>query len=203
MRNPTMRSLPLPLALVSGSSPIRIVLQSCSSSLRNSSGDQGCRNAARSITMTSSRSAGVMRRISSLGRARTAISLLRRDGALPVQRIEHPDGGAPAQIGEQLAQEPLVLLLGELGAEAVAFRRREGLAADRVLHLALPELGGELEAVVEVSGDAQLAGEQRADLLVGHLDGAGEGVVLRAGGEARAQPGQETLHLGRLQIEEL
>src|SRR6266478_5495289 len=147
MRNPTMRSLPLPLALVSGSSPIRIVLQSCSSSLRNSSGDQGCRNAARSITMTSSRSAGVMRRISSLGLTRTAISLLRRDGALTVQRIEHPDRGPASQVGEQLPQEPLVLLLGELRAELIALRHRQGLPAHRVRKLALPQLGCELEAV--------------------------------------------------------
>src|SRR5258706_4849006 len=132
MRKAMIRSLPLPEALVKGSMATRMVLQSCSSSRRNSSGDQGCRNAARSITITSSRSAGVIRRISSLGRARTAISLLRRDGALPVQLIEDPDGGAPAQIAQQLAHEPLVLLLGELRAEAVAFGRRKGLAAHRV-----------------------------------------------------------------------
>src|SRR5438067_4399189 len=122
MRNPTTRSLPLPLALVSGSSATRMVLQSCSSSRRNSSGDQGWRKAARSITITSSRSSGRMRRISSLARARTAISgrPFRYLAGARVERIQHADGGALAQLGEKLGQEPLVLLLRQPRAQLFA-----------------------------------------------------------------------------------
>src|SRR5882672_2451980 len=203
MRNPTMRSLPLPLALVSGSSPIRMVLQSCSSSRRNSSGDQGCRNAARSITITSSRSAGVIRRISSRARARTAILLLRRHGALAVQRVQHADRRAPAQVGEELPQEALVLLLRELQADLVALRLGEGLSANGLVQLALAQLGRELEAVVEVAADAELAGEDGSDLLLGELDGADERVVVGAGGKAPAQAGQERVDLAGLQVEQL
>src|SRR5512141_1566337 len=170
MRNPTIRSLPLPLALVKGSSATRMVLQSCSSSRRNSSGDQGCRNAARSITITSSRSAAVIRRISSRGRARTAMLLLRRHRASGVEGIEHPHRGPLPQIGEQLAQHPLVLLLCELRPELLALGLRELLPPNRVGELAVAELGGELEAIVEIAGDAQLAGQDGPDLIVGQLD---------------------------------
>src|SRR6267142_7146323 len=199
-----IRSLPRPLALVSGSTATRMALQSCSSSRRKSSGDQGWRKAARSITMTSSRSAGDMRRISSRPRARTAFLLLRRHRAVAaVERIEHADGGAAAQVGEQLAQEALVLLLGQLEAELVALRLGQGLAADGLVELVVAELGRELEAVVEVAGDAKLAGEDGADLLLGELDRAGERVVLGARGKACAQPREQRLDLARLQIEEL
>src|SRR5258708_5336353 len=160
MRKAMIRSLPLPLALVRGSTATRMVLQSCSSSRRKSSGDQGCRNAARSITITSSRSAGVIRRISSRARARTAILLLRRHRALAVQRVQHPDRRAPA-------------------------------------------LGRELEAVVEGAADAELAGEDGSDLLLGELDGADERVVVGAGGKAPAQAGQERVDLAGLQVEQL
>src|SRR3954468_18625584 len=124
MRNPTMRSVPLPLALVRGSSATRMVLQSCSSSRRKSSGDQGCRKAARSITITSSRSAAVIRRISSRGRARTAMLLLRGHGAAALEGIENAHGRAPAQVREQLAQQALVLLGGQLLANLLALRVR-------------------------------------------------------------------------------
>jgi len=70
----------------------------------------------------------------------------------------------------------------------------------RLLQLAIPELRSELEAVVEIAGDPQLAGEDRADLFVGELDGAGERVVVGAGGKARAQPRLQRLHLSGLQI---
>src|SRR5205814_3018513 len=203
MRNPTTRSLPLPLALVSGSSATRMVLQPSSSPRRNSSVDQGCRKAARSITITSSRSAGVMRRISSLARARTAILLSCGHGAGAVQRIEHADGGAAAEVGQELAQEPLVLLLRQLRAQRGEVLVRELPPPRRFLQLAVPELRSELEAVVEITGDAQLAGEDRADLLVGELDGAGERVVVGAGGKARAQPRLQRLHFSRLEIEQL
>src|SRR5437763_14776797 len=110
MRNATIRSPPFG-ALVNGSIATRIVLQSCSSSRRKSSGDHGCLNAARSITITSSRSSGRMRRISSLARARTAtLAPLLRDLAF-VERIEDPHRRPLAQAGEQLLEEPLVLLL--------------------------------------------------------------------------------------------
>src|SRR5438270_6474354 len=161
MRKPMIRSLPLPEALVSGSTATRVVLQSCSSSRRNSSGDQGCRNAARSITITSSRSSGRMRRISSLGRARTAISLPRRHGALlaGVDRIEHPHRRALAQVREQLREQALVLLLRQPRPQLFPLRTRELLAARRLLQLAVAQLRGQLEAVVEIARYAQLAGE--------------------------------------------
>src|SRR6266850_2959736 len=194
MRNPTTRSLPLPLALVSGSSATRMVLQSCSSSRRNSSGDQGCRKAARSITITSSRSTGVMRRISSFARALTAILLSRGHGAGPVQRIEHADGGTAAEVDQKLAQQPLVLLLRQLHPQGGELLLRELLPPRRLLQLAVPQLRSELEAVVEIAGNAQLAGEDRPDLLVGELDGAGERVVVGARGKARAQPRLQRFH---------
>src|SRR5438270_895510 len=165
MRNPTMRSLPLPLALVSGSTAMRMVLQSCSNSRRNSSGDQGCRKAARSITITSSRSAPVMRRISSRGRARTAILLPRRDGPLGVEGIEHAHRRAPAQIGQQLAQQALVLLLRELFPQLLPLRLGQVLSSRRLLQLAVAKLRRQLQPVVQVARDAQLAGENGPDLV--------------------------------------
>src|SRR5882762_5195388 len=203
MRNPTTRSLPLPLALVKGSSATRMVLQSGTPGRRNSSGDQGCRKAARSINITSSRSAGVMRRISSFARARTAILLSRGHGAGSIQRIEHADGGAAAEVGQKLAQQPLVLLLRQLRPQGGEVLLRELPPPRRLLQIAIPELRSELEAVVEIAGDPQLAGEDRADLFVGELDGAGERVVVGAGGKARAQPRLQRLHLSGLQIEQL
>src|SRR3954463_5827738 len=143
MRNPTIRSLPFPLALVSGSTATRIVLQSCSSSRRNSSGDQGWRNAARSITITSSRSAAVIRRISRRGRTRTAILLLRhRAGG--VEGIDDTHRRPPAQVGEQLAQQPLVLLLRQLLAQLLPLGVGELLPADGVGELAVAQLRRQL-----------------------------------------------------------
>src|SRR3954468_4299149 len=124
MRNPTIRSLPFPLALVSGSTATRIVLQSCSSSRRNSSGDQGCRNASRSITITSSRSAADIRRISSLGRALTATSADLRD-RVAVEGVDHAHGGPAPQVGEELREQPLVFLLRQPLAQRVALRRSQ------------------------------------------------------------------------------
>src|SRR5512141_3193486 len=193
MRNPTIRSLPFPLALVSGSTATRIVLQSCSSSRRKSSGDQGCRKAAHSITITSSRSAGDIRRISRRARARTAISALRGHGSGTVERVEHPHRGPLAQVREQLREQPLVLLLREAAAQLLALRLRELLPPRRLVELALAELGRELEAVVQVSRDAQLAREDGADLLVGQLHHAAEGLEVRLGSESGAEARQERL----------
>src|SRR5438128_6282519 len=203
MRNPTIRSLPLPLALVSGSTATRMVLQSCSNSRRNSSGDQGCRKAARSITITSSRSAPVMRRISSRGRARTAILLPRRDGPLGVEGIEHAHRRAPAQIGQQLAQQALVLLLRELFPQLLPLRLGQVLSSRRLLQLAVAKLRRQLQPVVQVARDAQLAGKNGPDLVVRQLDGADERVVLGARGKERAQLRQQRLDLARLEIEQL
>src|SRR5437870_11734741 len=135
MRNPTIRSLPLPLALVSGSTATRMVLQSRSNPRRNSAGDQGCRKAARSSPITSSRSAPVLRRISSRGRARTAILLPRRDGPLGVEGIEHAHRRAPAQIGQQLAQQALVFLLRELFPQLPPPRLAQALSSPRLPQL--------------------------------------------------------------------
>src|SRR4051794_38775823 len=149
MRNATIRSLPLPEALVNGSIATRMVLQSCSSSRRKSSGDHGCRKAARSITITSSRSSGVMRRISSLARARTATSaaLLRRDGASGVaQRVEDTHGRPLAKAGEQLLEKALVLLAAHPLADRLAFTGGQLAPADRFVELAVAQLRGELEA---------------------------------------------------------
>src|SRR5437763_1476034 len=165
MRKPTIRSLPLPLALVSGSSATRMVLQSCSSSLRNSSGDQGWRKAARSITITSSRSAAVIRRISSRGRTRTAMLLLRRHRAARIEGIEHAHAGPPAEIGQQLPQQLQVLLLRQLLADLLALRGGERLSPHRFLELAVAQLGGQPQTVVQVPGDAHLPGEDGAHLL--------------------------------------
>src|SRR4051812_40946726 len=169
MRKPTMRSDPFPLALVSGSTATRIVLQSCSSSRRNSSGDQGWRKAARSITITSSRSAGDIRRISRRARARTAISALRGHGGGTVQRIEDPHRGPLPQVGEELGEQPLVLLLREAAAQLVALAGRELLPPRRLVELALAQLRRELEPVVQIPRHPQLAREDGADLLVGQL----------------------------------
>src|SRR4051812_18409617 len=203
MRKATIRSLPFPGALVRGSSATRMVLQSCSSSRRKSSGDQGCRKAARSITITSSRSAAVMRRISSLGRARTATLLLRRHGALAIERVQHAHRRAAPQVGQELAEQALILLLPQLGADLVALRRGQLPATQGVVELALAHLRGELEAVVKVAGDAELTGEDGADLVVGELQRARERVVLRAREEAPPQARQQRLDLSRLEVEEL
>src|SRR4051812_40272539 len=159
MRNPTIRSLPFPLALVSGSTATRMVLQSCSSSRRKSSGDQGCWNAARSITITSSRSAGDMRRISRRARARAAPPALPGHGSLAVERIEHPHRGALAKVREELGEQPLVLLLREAAAKLLALRRRELLAPHRLVELAVAQLRCELQPVVQIPRHAQLARE--------------------------------------------
>src|SRR5438874_1213651 len=195
MRNAMIRSLPLPGALLSGSTATRMVLQSCSSSRRKSSGDQGWRKAARSITITSSRSSGRMRRISSLARARTAISgrPFRNLAGSCIERIEHADGGALAQLAEQLGQQPLVLLLRQPRAQLVALGGGQLASLDRLLELAVAELGRQLEAVVEIPAHAQLAGQYRRDLVLGQLDGADEGLV-PTGGKAAAQPRQERIH---------
>src|SRR3989454_1118130 len=203
MRNPTIRSLPLPLALVSGSTATRMVLQSCSTSRRNSSGDQGCRKAARSITITSSRSGRVMRRISSRGRARPALLLPRRDCPPGVEGIEHALPRAPAQIGQQLAQQALVFLLRELFPQLLPLRLGQVLSSRRLPQLAVAKLRRQLQPVVQVARDAQLAGENGPDLVVRQLDGADERVVLGARGKERAQLRQQRLDLARLEIEQL
>src|SRR5260221_4688683 len=187
MRKAMIRSLPLPEALVKGSTATRMVLQSCSNSRRKSSGDQGCRKAARSITITSSRSSGVMRRISSFARARTATSaaLLRRDGASGVsQRIEDAHGAPLAQAGEQFLEEPLVLLPAHPLAQRLALGRSQLAPAQRLVQLAVAQLRGQLEPVVEIAPHPQLAREDGADLLLGQLDRTDEPVVLRL----RAEP---------------
>src|SRR5262249_59588426 len=104
-----------------------------------------------------------------------------------VQGVQHADRSAAAQIGEKLAQQPLVLLLGKLQADLLALGLGEGLSADRLVQLAVAQLSRELEAVVEVAGDAQLAGEDGADLLPGELAGAGERSVVGARGGAAPQ----------------
>src|SRR5437660_4194517 len=125
MRKPEMRSVARPAeAEVSGSMQTRMVLQSCSSSRRNSSADHGWRKAARSISMTSSRSSARMRRISNRGRARTATSAdlrhaavdaTRGDGtAIIFQRIEDADVRLAPEVGEQSFEQPLVFLPREL-----------------------------------------------------------------------------------------
>src|SRR3954469_11360447 len=202
MRKPTMRSDPFPLALVSGSTATRIVLQSCSSSRRNSSGDHGWRNAARSITITSSRSAGDIPRISNRARARTATSALRSHGGT-IERIEHPHRGALAQIRQQLGEQALVLLLREAGPQRLALERRQPDSLGRLLQLAVAQLRGQLEPVVEIAGHAQLAREDAADLFVVQLHQPGEGLVVRLGGKAGPEAGQERVHLALLQVEEL
>src|SRR3954470_11327704 len=146
MRKPAIRSVARPAdAEVRGSMQTRMVLQSCSSSRRNSSADQGCLKAARSISITSSRSSDRIRRISKRGRARTAMSArLRRTGigrllragslrdreavhfasgdGTPVafERIEDADIRLAAQIGEQPFEQPLVFLPPKLLAHAAA-----------------------------------------------------------------------------------
>src|SRR3954463_9268388 len=150
MRKPAIRSVArLPEAEVSGSMHTRMVLQSCSSSRRKSSADQGCLKAARSISITSSRSSDRIRRISKRGRARTAMSarlrrtgigrLLRagslrdreavyfppRDGTrVAFERIEDADVRLAAEIGEQPFEQPLVFLPSELLAHAAAVGAR-------------------------------------------------------------------------------
>src|SRR2546430_7986498 len=129
MRKPAIRSVArLPEAEVSGSMQTRIVLQSCSSSRRNSSADQGWRNAARSISITSSRSSDRMRRISNRGRARTATSAnlrhaavdaTRGDGtAIFFQRVEDAHVRLAPEVGEQSFEQPLVFLPRELLPQA-------------------------------------------------------------------------------------
>src|SRR5205823_11371293 len=125
MRKPTSRSLARPAeAEVSGSTQTRMVLQSCSSSRRKSSADQGWRKAACSMSMTSSRSSDRIRRISNRDRARTATSADLRpaavhgtcgDGtAVIFQRIEDADVRLAPEVGEQSFEQPLVLLPREL-----------------------------------------------------------------------------------------
>src|SRR2546428_4930346 len=158
MRNPTIRSLPLPLALVSGSTATRMALQSCSNSRRTSSVNQGCGKAARSIPIPWSRSAPVMRRISSRGRAGTAILLPRRDGPLGVEGIEHAHRRAPAQIGQQLAQQALVFLLRELFPQLLPLRLGQVLSSRRLPPIAVAKLRRQLQPDVQVASAAQLAG---------------------------------------------
>src|SRR5712671_457392 len=121
MRKPAIRSVArLPEAEVSGSMQTRIVLQSCSSSRRNSSADQGWRKAATSISITSSRSSARMRRISNRGRARTAtsgnlgpagIEVPGGDGtSVLFQRIEDAHVRLAPEVGEQPFEQPLVFL---------------------------------------------------------------------------------------------
>src|SRR5438067_1731200 len=125
MRKPAIRSVArLPEAEVSGSMQTRMVLQSCSSSRRNSSADQGWRKAARSISMTSSRSSDRMRRISNRGRARTATSVDLRPAtvsgtggegtAIIFERIQDADVGLAPEVGEQSFEQTLVFLPREL-----------------------------------------------------------------------------------------
>src|SRR5438552_14519810 len=206
MRKAMIRSLPLPEALVNGSTATRMVLQSCSSSRRKSSGDHGCLKAARSITITSSRSSGVMRRTSSLARARTATSaaLLRRRGAAGVlERIEDAHGGPLAQAGQQFLQEPLVFLPAHPLAQRLALGRGQLAAAQRFVELAVAQLGGQLEPVVEIAPHPQLAREDGADLVLGQLDRAGERFVVCFRGESAAQARDQRRHLAALEVEEL
>src|SRR5512140_3772851 len=198
MRNPTMRSVPLPLALVRGSSATRMVLQSCSSSRRKSSGDQGWRKAARSITITSSRSAGDIRRISRRARARTAISALRGHGGGTVERVEHSHRGPLPQVCEELGEQPLVLLLREAATQLLALAGRELLAPRGLVELAVAQLRRELEPVVQVARHAQLARENGADLVVGQLHRAAEGLVVRLRREPGAEARQQRVQLARL-----
>src|SRR4051794_30341328 len=160
MRNATIRSLPFPCALVSGSIATRMVLQSCSSSRRKSSGDHGCLKAARSITITSSRSSGVIRLISSLARARTATSaaLLRRHrpfGRLLAdaggrrrrlfQRIEDAHRGPLVQAREQFLEQALVLVAAHAIAQRLALARGELPPAQGLVELAVAQLRRELQ----------------------------------------------------------
>jgi len=156
-----------------------------------------------SITITSSSPRVSCAEILELRARPDAILLSRGQGAGAIQRIEHATVGAAAEVGQKLAQEPLVLLLRQLRPQGSEVLLRELPPPRRLLQLAIPELRSELEAVVEIAGDAQLAGEDRADLFVGELDGAGERVVVGAGGKARAQPRPSAPPPLRLQIEQL
>src|ERR1700686_934390 len=220
MRNPTMRSDKRPnAALVSGSMATRMVLQSWSSSRRKSSVDHGCRKAARSITITSSRSSGRIRRTSSLGRARTAISAAPRhasrvasaagapDGmglCLAVERVEHPHVRALAQIGQQLGEQPFVFLPRQLLPHRLALRlSRQGAPVQRLDELAVPQLRRELEPVVEVARHADLAREHGRDLLVGELQRSRERLPPVGRAEAPLEARHRRLDLGPVEVEEL
>src|SRR5205085_7693948 len=112
--------------------------------------------------------------------------------------VEHAHAGATAQVGEQFLQHALVLLLRELLAKLLALGGRELLPPRRLLQLALAQLRRQLEAIVQVARDAQLAGEDSADLVVGQLAGAGERVVFRARSKARTEPREQGVDLARL-----